>query len=151
MVARPSTDGGDRGGAAPSAPDQLAVRAYESVIQALAAGHCDPRRDDASERHDMRALPPGLGLGSLTPVVALVMGCSGKVNGGSSALGSTGNATGPEVFTPAQVAAARALCNQPDGPVQTPETYGDLHRMTTSASFSRSGMVCRFSTPYPII
>jgi hypothetical protein len=74
-----------------------------------------------------------LGLGSWTVVVAFAAGCSGKTNDGNSSLGTTGNATGPEVFTPAEVQAARAACNQPDGPVQMPQTYGDAQKLVVGS------------------
>jgi hypothetical protein len=45
-------------------------------------------------------------------IAASVCSC-GKAD---SSFGTTGNATGPEVFTPSQVAAARAQCGQPEGP-----------------------------------
>src|ERR1700733_8448029 len=57
---------------------------------------------------------------------------SGKsINVGSGP--TTGNAVGPEVFTPAQVQAARALCDQPDGPVQTVATIGALQTAITGS------------------
>jgi hypothetical protein len=46
---------------------------------------------------------------------------------------TTGNNVGPEVFTPAQVQAARALCGQPDGPVQTVATIGALQTAITGS------------------
>jgi hypothetical protein len=76
-----------------------------------------------------------LRLGSLVTVVAAAMGwgCGGKQNGGSSTIPTTGNATGSEVFTPAQVAAARTRCDNPDGPVQMPQTYGDVQKLVTGS------------------
>jgi hypothetical protein len=62
----------------------------------------------------------------------LLVACGGKaINVGTGAM--TGNNVGPEVFTPAQVQAARAQCSQPDGPVQTFATIGAVQTAITGS------------------
>jgi len=61
--------------------------------------------------------------------------CGGST--GPAGQATTGNNTGPEVFTPAQVQAARAQCSRPDGPVQTFTTFG-----TVRTALSRSWLLC---------
>jgi hypothetical protein len=56
-------------------------------------------------------------------------------SGDQDALGPiiTGTATGTEVFTPAQVQAARANCNKPHGPVQSLTTFGAVYTELTGS------------------
>jgi hypothetical protein len=44
-------------------------------------------------------------------------------------------ATGPEAFTPAQVAAARTACARPHGALVSPSTVGDLRTLLTGSWF----------------
>jgi hypothetical protein len=46
-----------------------------------------------------------------------------------------GTATGPEVVTPSQVAAARRTCALPHGPLVSPSTVGDLRGLLTGSWF----------------
>lgn len=60
---------------------------------------------------------------------AFLGACSGK----AIDVGSRGNATGPEVFTPDQVKLAMAQCNSPHGSVQNLGTVGDLRTVVTGS------------------
>ncbi len=73
-------------------------------------------------------------IGPFLPLLLVAAACGGQTNPKSSgAFATTGNATGTEVFTPAQVQAARSRCNQPDGPVMQFATYGQLRDLVVGS------------------
>jgi hypothetical protein len=70
-------------------------------------------------------------LGSLVlSLAATSIACTGRVD-----VGKYGDAVGPEAFTPTQVQAAMAQCNQPHGPAQSPTTVGAVRSMLTASWF----------------